>query len=477
MASTNPTARGESYARPADPRDLSALISYGSSYEPWTAAWTDSRINQVQEFRRWVFCAIDVIASRIAEKRPNLSYFRFEGDPKSGKSETSRDRQRTRAAFECRNGRERALTPLQSHQWLEPIEPNHPLARLLADPNDPDTAYDLWYETVLFLLLTGSAYWWLPRNGLKLPEAIWVLPSHWVWPVVGKKKLFEGWELRPVEGNYLRQLLPADEVVHFRLKNPTSKIDGFGPLTATAQNIDVSNSIHRARLHSYNQGTFPTVAIQFDGTIQDPTQDFLDRVVAKFATRNVGERNANRPLFLPPGVKVIPLSLSPNLMLFGETATETRNNILAAFHVPPPSAGLMDGVSAESFEVARQGLCEGALNPRVTFLADVISEKVCPLYRSPAPIRCWWESFVPVDQAKIESQIKTDLIAGAITPDEIRQLRGREPFNEPWSRRPLMPVNMAPLALPGGGDHVPPGDQLPGTEPETPHPAPENPAS
>lgn len=462
------------YAQPSDARDLGALLAYGSSLEPWTSAWTDSRVNQVQEFRRWVFCAVDVVASRIAERRPNLSYLRHEGDTKASSGRESRE-SRQQAERKFLPQRERALTPLASHQWLEPLEPNHPLARLMADPNEPDTAYDLWYETIMFLLLTGSAYWWLPRGRLKLPEAIWVLPSHWVWPIIGKTRMFEGWELRPVEGNYLRQVLAPEDVVHFRLKNPISKLDGFSPLTATSQNIDVSNSIHRARLHAYNQGTFPTVAIQFDGSIQDPTQEFLDRVVAKFATRNIGERNANRPLFLPPGVKVIPLSLRPNEMLFGETAKETRDNILAAFHVPPASAGLLEGATQESLDAARLALCEGALNPRVTFLSDVISEKVCPRYRSSAPIRCWWETFLPIDPRTIEAQIKTDLIAAAITTNEIRRLRGREPFLEDWANRPLMPVNMQPLALPGGGTHQHPQDSLPSVEPETPHPAPENP--
>jgi phage portal protein BeeE len=76
------------------------------------------------------------------------------------------------------------------------------------------------------------------------------------------------------------------------------------------------------------------VAVQFDGDMNDPTDQDLVRIEQKFLARYAGESRSNRPLFLPPGVQVKPLVIKPNEMMFGDTSREMRDNILAAFGVP-----------------------------------------------------------------------------------------------------------------------------------------------
>ncbi len=207
----------------SDPnRDLSAVLTSGAYAGPFTSAWTDHRIEQSRHFKHWVYIAISRIADKIACQTPNVGSL----------STVSSTQSNHFSSFLKRN---KALTPLGNHQDLVHVRNEHPLLRLLNDPNDPDTSFDLWYETLLFLLLEGSAYWWIPKNPLGLPSAIWVLPSHWVWPIAGKERLIESYELRPTDGLYLRKNIPAEEIIHFRRKNPLSKIDGYSPMTAGAQ--------------------------------------------------------------------------------------------------------------------------------------------------------------------------------------------------------------------------------------------------
>lgn len=472
--------------QPNDPRDLSAVLAYGPSYLPYTAAWTDSRTEQVRAFRRWIYVAIDKIASSMAAQHPNISYL-LAGDPEDYRSKLQPEPllRSYKSAFphlpasylercpqvtklrhlQRLHQRTRALTPLLSHESLKPLEYNHPLRRLLADPNDPDTSWTLWYETVMFYLLTGNAYWWTPLHPQTgLPEAIWVIPSHWMWPMVGKDRLIEGWEIRPVEGNYLRQVLPANEVIHFKHPNPISKIDGMGPLTAISQWADVSESIDRSRTMAFRNGMLQTIAIQFDGSLNDPSDEMLRRIEAKIISRYIGENRSNKPLYLPPGVKATPLSIKPNEMVWGESAMETRDNILGAFHVPPGIVALSPTNPED-----RATFCGEALNPLASFLGQVVSEKLCPLYdKGKRGLRLWYEDFVPNDPEHLEETIKTDLMCGAITPNEVRILRGREPYPEDWADRPVLPVNMAPLTLPAGGPHQDPNTLLPPNLPEQP---------
>lgn len=421
----------------SDPRDLSALLSYGPSHLPYSSAWTDNRIEQVRAYKHWVYIAIHTIASKIASTLPNVTFV-------SGGRLHSPTKD---LAF----NRQKALLPLLAHESLSPVEPDHPLQRLLLDPNLPDTSFDLFYETVLFHQLCGVAYWWCPRNPVTgLPDAVWVLPSHWVWPVYGPAggPHLHGYEIRPVEGNYLRRFFPLEEVVEFRYKNPISKIDGYSPISAASQWVDTLSMVNSSRWHAYRNGTFPTVAIQFDGTYNDPSDEDLRRIEAKFLTRHVGEQRSNKPLFLPPGVKVSPLTLEPNKMVFGETAKETRDNILALFGVPPVIAGIMEGLTYGSLTAAQLGFFSLTVNPILRFYGQVITEKLARIFDP--DLRVWWEDMAPNDPEIQEAQIKTDLLAGAITPNEIRLLRGRQPYPPGWGDQPVAPVNMQTLPL--GGD-------------------------
>lgn len=434
-------------------RDLTSYLNPGTSLWPYTGAWTDSRTEQVRHFKQWVFIAVSTIAEQIASNKPNLSYVTRK-DPAAGRTE-----------------KRRALLPLQSHEDLKPLEYDHPLSRLLDDPNEPDTSFDLWYETVLFLLLTGSAYWWVPKNKLGLPEAIWVIPSHWVWPIPGNGKVTGYYELRPVEGNYIRKVIPEDEIIHFRYKNPISRIDGYSPLTAIGAWIDTSEAIDSSRWFAYNNGTTPTVAIQFNADIEDPDEEQLRRIEAKYITRMVGPSRSNKPLFLPPGVTVKPLTIVPNQMVFGETAEETRDNILAAFKVPHIVAGISKNMTNGSILAAQTGFMAFSVNPRCKFLGQVVTEKLAnPCYSyDNVTVRVWFEDQTPENPQLRENILKTDLLYGARTTNEVRVLRGLEPYDPsivPWANTPLLPVNVAPGTLPGGGEHD--HYEKPGTEEEMP---------
>ncbi len=450
--------------KPLDPafdangsRDLSSLLSAGPAYIPFTNAWTDYRHEQVKSYKHWIYVAIHKIASTVATSPPNISWIRSEGDGGPHYDKTS---------ILPSHFRHKALSPLQAHEDIEPTPADHPLNELVRDPNDPDTGHDLWYETILFLLLTGSAYWWMPRNEVGLPVAIWVIPSHWVWPIYGRKKnqLVESYDLRPVEGNYLHKVLPAEEVLHIKMKNPISKIDGYSPLSAGSQWADVSDMRNKALWSVYRQGTFPTVAVQFDGRVYDPSDDDLRRIEAKFIARYTGETRANKPLFLPPGVKVVPLNIKPNEMIFGEVGDACRDAVLALFGVPALIAGINTGMTYGSILAAQAGFMQFTVNPLLKFLGQVITEKLAWLYER--TLRIWWEDRTPQDPELLLKQIQTALLGGAITPNEMRSLiLHMAPLPDAYADKPILPVNMQPGALSGGGSHKPSTEGTPSSHP------------
>jgi len=429
-----------------DARELSSLLSYGpQQYGSYSAGWTTNRTEQVRVFRHWVYVAIHRIASEIACKVPNISLL------KSGSEPDKTPGERVLRSLIRRN---KALTPLLAHQGMKPVRDNHPLVRLFNDPNTPDISFDLWYETIVFLMLTGSFYWWIPKNRITgLPEAIWVLPSHWTWPVFGDEGNIIAYEIRPTEGAYYRKLFPADEIIVGRWKNPASKLDGNSPTFAISEWIDTQNAVNQSTNNAYRNGITPTVAIQFDASINDPTSEMLSRIERKFLSRMQGTDNSNRPLFLPPGVKVIPLSILPNQMVFGDTAERTRDNILATFGVPAIVAGIMQGMTHGSILAAQTGFYAFCINPILRFFGQLLTEKLARLY-DPS-LKVWWEDYTPIDPNQRNQDIKTMLLAGSITSNEVRISFGYEPLDDPKYDDPIIPANMLPSSGGPGGDQDP----------------------
>lgn len=391
------------------------FASGGPIVGPSLNGWTDNRGDQARAFRHWVYVAVDLIAQRIASQFPNVGHVRQPGDAAKGHHLGP-------------YLREKALTPLFGQEDLERADHEHPLVRLFSDPNQPDTAYDLFYETVLFQLLTGVAYWWVPRNpATGLPVAVWVLPSHWVFPVFDRDGIVEAYDLRPAEGNYLRRQFPADEVVFFRKKSSISKVDGYSPQTAGAQWIDSQLAVDRSRWYTFKNGAFPAAALEFSGEYTDPDDTELQRIEAKFLARYAGETRAGKPLLLPPGVKFHKLSLTPREMDYNVSAEQLRDQILALFHVPAAIAGVVKDVTGPTLLAADTLFCGNVINPLCRQLGQTATEHFRKAYDDPS-LRVWWDDRTPEDPKMVEERIKTDMNMMAISPNEVRLLRGRKPY-------------------------------------------------
>lgn len=416
-------------------RALAHFVGNGASVGQFTNQWTESRYHQVRHFRHWVYIAVDRIATEVAMHMPNVSVMHADFDPQSTRK------------FLSRHQLEKALTPLQSHERLEPARSNHPLCRLLRDPNEPDTSYDLWYETTMFLLLTGNAYWWIPRvEATQKPGAIWVLPSHWVHAKASDNGWVEEYQIRPVEGNYVSMVIPASDMIHFRKKSPVSKLDGFSPLQAGAQWIDTIESIDRTRWFSFKNGIFPGVAVEFDSSIKLPDESDLNRIEARLMARYGTEINANKPIMIPPGAKLRKLQLSHDELGFCQSSDQLRDNTLALFHVPPPCVGVTHEMTYGSVRASMASLYTGAINPLFHFFGQHVTEKLAqPRYDR--RLRVWWEDRTPTDPELREKSLMTDLSYGAKTMNEVRALRGDEPYPYAWANEPWMPMNTIPASL------------------------------
>jgi HK97 family phage portal protein len=397
-----------------------------SSAPPWqyvngfagnvVSGWTDSRVEQVRHFKTWVYVAIARIADAMAKAFPNLSIAR---DPATATEEQKR-------RFLPRGIRNRALVPMQQHEELEAAPADHPMNRLLRDPNVEDTAFDLWWETILFYKLTGSAYWWLPPNKAGLPMNIYVLPSHWVWPVADKRGVIDGYQLRPVEGFWQGDVIPKEDVVHFKSKSPISKWDGYGALSAGNMWIDCSDAMDRTRWNSFKNGIVPGLTFEFDGTRADPSEDELLRIRSKIEAVYSGPERSNKPILVPPGMTAKPLGVSVKEMEFTTSFEQIARAVLALFGVPLAVAGWSKDQTFGGNAASLASFCTFTVNPIAQYFGQQITEKVA--WRYDEKLRVWWPDQTPEDPAAREQELRTDMAGGVRTWNEHRAARGLCPM-------------------------------------------------
>lgn len=364
----------------------------------------------------------------------------------------------------------KALSVVKPHENLEPLEGDHHLRSLIDNPNPVDTFFDLEYELSMFEELCGVSYEWIPKNAYGKPAERWCIPSHWVWPVTGGGRelkysestgqLISYYQVRPWGGMGSAGSLsiPADEMIMTRWKSPINKIDGWSRLSAGAQWIDSEESITASRWAQFQNVARPELWIELGAGYEDVNDDRIARVEAKIRSKLQGEYNYGTPLITPPGAKVTPLSFSPANMAYMESEEQIRDQILSLWKVPKTAIGINTDMTYGSILATLMGLCTNCLNPRLTmrgqtrtkYLASRFDETVGhgretsyghgPGSSGGRKVKIWYDDCVPADPQQVNSDLAEDRAQYAITPNEVRALRGRKPYrfggDDPWAQGP-----------------------------------------
>lgn len=442
-------------------------------------SWSQDRIEQVLHLKNWTYVAIDAIASKIGQMLPNLAY--VHNKPKKGI---------TRKAYKGgfggtssfrsfgldfrQSGPRKALSVVKPQDNLEPLEYDHPLRRLIENPNPEDSYFDYLYESQMFLELTGVCYTWMvPGDGTGLPRELWCIPSHWVWPRTSggindpdnpyAERLIQYYEVRPwgtASSGTIR--IPPDQIIMEKWKSPVHKIDGWATTTAIAQWIDSEESISRSRWSQFINAALPQFWIKLGPQFEDPDDVMLDRFMVKFQRKFAGEANFGKPIMLPAGAEAQPLSFSPQEMAYVQSEEQIRDMILAAFRVPKVIAGISNDMTFGALLGAMATFCSMGINPRLTMRGLAFTRKLCSLFPGGDSIRCWWDDCVPSDPQQQVAEANLLLQGHAITPNELRARYGMAPYKH-GGDDPLVPGpgGVVPLPLNTGDDWTDLGELVP----------------
>lgn len=343
------------------------------------APWRDNPYEQVRHYRHWVYVAVRAIASRVSGTP--LDFYRIDTG--------------------------------------ERLDASHPIRRLMREVNPFETAVSLWQRTMMFLELTGNAYWYAPKNALGAVAELWMLPSQHMHVVPDKERFIKGYTFRNggIEENF-----SADEIIHLKYPSPESPFYGSGPLQAAADAVDSHEAMKTAERRTFENGVFPGLAVQ---TAEKLSSDVRKRLEESLRQGFSGPDRAGRALILEQGLTVRPFTYSPREMDFLESARVTRDEILSVFGVPAAVAGVSEDVNRASAEAMLWTFSENTILPKLRLLDAQLTQDLCA--RFDPRIEARFGSPLPKARADDRADMVARIQSGITTINEERSRLGLAP--------------------------------------------------
>lgn len=203
-----------------------------------------------------------------------------------------------------------------------------------------------------------------------MPDRVTIVPSkdpavfieHYAYEVNGKQILFE-----------------RSEVAQFKRFNPLSMFYGLPALSAARMSADTDRASSKYNLKFFDNSARPDIVFS---TPHSLTPDQRKRMKDSWFQRHGGEGNAHGASFLEKGTTVEVIGVNQQEMAFIEQKKMSREEILAAYRIPPAIVGLFNDGSLGNANTADQERIyqRRTIIPRAERFCSVLNDRLLPLF-------------------------------------------------------------------------------------------------
>jgi HK97 family phage portal protein len=230
---------------------------------------------------------------------------------------------------------------IQSRDGTWTPQPRHELTRLIEKPNPYLSRNELFERVISHLYLGGNGL--IQKitvsrrlEGARLPAVVelWPLQTEGFSVVPSKTRFIESYEYS-ARGE--KRSFTPEEIIHVAFMDPANPYWGMSPLKAAAREVDVALQTISWNMHSMlnravSSGAFVSKEFLTDDQWEEARQQVWEQ--------HMGPENAWMPWVLGGGWTWQQMSMSPIEMDFVNSRQANREEVLAAFGVPPQIIGL-----------------------------------------------------------------------------------------------------------------------------------------
>jgi HK97 family phage portal protein len=334
---------------------------------------------------------------------------------------------------------------------------DHPMALMLKQPNPWTTRYRFIQALVCDFAIYDRAYWLKTRitsesNGLvRIPPQI-VTPEgdNWLTP--------NGFK---VDGTSGTRVYKADEVIYFRGYGLDKDI-GISPLEALRRTLREEFTAGEMREQTMRNGARMSGYLVRPKDSPEWSDTARDRFKRSWQAQYSGSGpGAGGTPILEDGMTFTPVSQTARDLQYIESRKLTREEVAAAYFVPPPMIGILDHATFSNITVQQRMLYTETLGPWLTMIQEEIELQLLKDFE-PEPARFYVE-FNLREKLSGAFEERADAIQKAVggptmTVNEARALDNRPPID--GGDTLIVPLNVTQN---GNPDPIPaaPADQPP----------------
>lgn len=257
---------------------------------------------------------------------------------------------------------------------------DHPLAMLLRKPNPWTTRYRFLNALVHDLAIYDVAYLLKSKvddstAGLIRMPPMMTKPKgdNWLTP-----EQFE------VAGSKGRKTYDADQMVYFRGYSADADV-GVSPLESLRQILmeDWSGSLMREQVMRNGARVSGYIKRPPKNESGDWSKEARDRFRQQWQQQYVGDgAKAGGTPILEDGMEFIAASQTAKELQYVEGRKLTREEVAAAYFIPPPMVGILEHATFSNITEQRKMLYTDALGPWLTMIQDEIGLQLIPDFES-----------------------------------------------------------------------------------------------
>lgn len=328
-----------------------------------------------------------------------------------------------------------------------------PYAALLRRPNRRHSASFMWEWTSSTLDIYGEALWLKLRGRDGRPVELWpVHPTNvsvetvdadqaqrWSVP---KGSLLYVYGPGVLVGSDPQFVIPERDVIHFKTYKPDSTARGLSPLEPLRQTLVNEDAARRASSAFWTNGGRPSGYLSHPQTLSDAA---MGRLKAQWNEMHSGVDNFGKWAILEEGMKPEVLSLSAEEAQYIESRRLNREEVCAAYDVPPPVVHILDRATFSNITEQMRSMYRDTMAPHIGSLEAELDFQLRPDFEADDSL---YAEFLmdEVLRGTLEERaaaIQAAINSGQLTPNEGRALDNRPAM--PGGDRLFINSTMVPI--------------------------------
>jgi HK97 family phage portal protein len=260
---------------------------------------------------------------------------------------------------------------------------DHPIYKLLKNPNPEKAGADFFKEVIASLLLFGNSYMLAISGQSSPPRELYILDANKI-QVVKNRARISGYKYSAENGESFHpidSISRKSKILHLKNYNPNDNIYGLSPLKAARLPIELHTSASIWNNSLLKNGARPSGALVVKDNNGYLSEEQFDRLQSQLYEKYTGSGNSGKPLLLEGGLSWQEMSINPKDMDFIESKNSAAREIALAFGVPPQLLGIRGDNTYSNMQEARLALWEETLIPLLDKISDALSSWLSYWYK------------------------------------------------------------------------------------------------